>query len=168
MQERQEEITLQAERERLNANLLRSISHDLRTPLTSISGNAGMLFEQGAQLGEEKCHALYADIYDDALWLIELVENLLSLTRLDSVGIRTEPVLLDEVIDEALRHVNQRDKQQRIECSLPEELLMVRVDPKLIMQVIINLVDNAVKYTPAGSRIVVLARRQEVGRWWRL
>ena len=74
---------LQAQQEQLRANLLRTISHDLRTPLTSISGNAGVLMENSSVLDEAKKQRLYADIYDDSMWLINLVENLLSVTRLE-------------------------------------------------------------------------------------
>ena len=95
---------LQAQQEQLRANLLRTISHDLRTPLTSISGNAGVLMENSSVLDEAKKQRLYADIYDDSMWLVQLVENLLSITRLENGGLdlRIQPELLEEVAGEAL------------------------------------------------------------------
>ena len=77
-----EEAAVLAQNEQLRANLLRSISHDLRTPLTSISGNASNLMSMGEEFDEATKKQLYADIYEDAMWLINLVENLLSITRL--------------------------------------------------------------------------------------
>ena len=104
---------LQAQQEQLRANLLRTISHDLRTPLTSISGNAGVLMENSSVLDEAKKQRLYADIYDDSMWLVQLVENLLSITRLENGGLdlRIQPELLEEVAGEALQHLNRRSAE---------------------------------------------------------
>ena len=151
-----------ARQEALRANLLRAISHDLRTPLTSISGNAGILMEQGAGLTEEKKCAIYTSIYDDALWLINLVENLLSITRIENGGMQLhqEPELLDEVFCEALGHLDREAKKHTVTAHLDDDLLMAEMDARLIVQVVINLVNNAVKYTPAGSHILVSAVRE--------
>ena len=94
-----------ARAEQLRSNLLRSISHDLRTPLTSISGNAGVLMSDGGSLTAEHRNRIYRDIYDDSMWLINLVENLLSITRMEGQGVHLhmETELLEEVIDEAMR-----------------------------------------------------------------
>ncbi|WP_306574270.1 sensor histidine kinase KdpD [Anaerotruncus massiliensis (ex Togo et al. 2019)] len=160
--EQKKRISMQVEQEQLRANLLRAISHDLRTPLTSISGNAGILMGSAEKLGEEKKHQLYTDIYDDAMWLINLVENLLSVTRIENgtMNIRMEPELLDEVIGEALLHLSRRSCEHTIATVQEDDLLMARMDSRLIIQVIINIVNNAVKYTPAGSRITISARRE--------
>ncbi|MEG2203982.1 MAG: ATP-binding protein, partial [Oscillospiraceae bacterium] len=106
-------------------------------------------------------HALYADMYDDAMWLINLVENLLSVTRIEngSMGIRMEPELLDEIISEALRHLSRKSAEHRITVLQPDDLLMAWMDSRLIVQVLINIVENAVKYTPPGSEIRISARR---------
>lgn len=151
-----------ARQEALRANLLRAISHDLRTPLTSISGNAGILMGNSSVLDEEKKRRLYASIYDDALWLMNLVENLLSVTRMENGGmrLRTQAELLEEVFQEALDHLDRQAAAHQISVSLPEELLMADMDARLIVQVVINLVNNAVKYTPAGSHIVLSAQAQ--------
>ena len=151
-----------ARQEALRANLLRAISHDLRTPLTSISGNAGILIGNSAVLDEEKKHRLYTSIYDDALWLIHLVENLLSVTRMENGGmrLRMQPELLEEMFQEALDHLDRQAADHRITVSLPDDLLMAEMDARLMVQVVINLVNNAVKYTPAGSQIVLSAEAQ--------
>ncbi|WP_342566222.1 sensor histidine kinase KdpD [Paenibacillus sp. FSL R7-0345] len=159
---RQKEISIQIRQEQLRANLLRGISHDLRTPLTSISGNAGILLANPSVLSEAQKIGLYTDIYDDSMWLINLVENLLSITRIDngSLNLYFQAELLEEVIAEALLHVNRSSAEHIIQTRLEDELLMARMDSRLIMQVLINLVDNAIKYTQAGSAIIVSAKRE--------
>lgn len=153
------EIHAQAKQEQLRSNLLRAISHDLRTPLTSILGNVGFLIGNGDMLDKDKINELYLDIYDDSKWLINLVENILSVTRLDngSVSIKLEPELLDEVILEALKHINRRCSEYNITVDLSDDFLMANMDSKLIIQVIINIVDNAIKYTPPGTNIKISA-----------
>lgn len=152
-----EEAALLAKNEQLRANLLRSISHDLRTPLTSISGNAGILIASEESIKKEKRRQLYEDIYDDSLWLINLVENLLSVTRIEdgTMKLRMTTELLDDVISEALRHTDRRRNEHDIRVKSADSFVLVKIDARLIMQVIINLVDNAVKYTPPGSTIVI-------------
>lgn len=151
-----------ARQEALRANLLRAISHDLRTPLTSISGNAGILMENAAVLDGEKRQKLYASIYDDAMWLINLVENLLSITRMEngSMKLNVQPELLEEVFAEALSHLDRNAVRHHISTELEEDLLMADMDARLIVQVVINIVNNAIKYTPDASCIHLSARRQ--------
>lgn len=163
LNETQKQISMQMQQEQLRANLLRAISHDLRTPLTSISGNAGILMGNSRVLNEAQKQSLYTDIYDDSLWLINLVENLLSITRIDNgtLNLDLQPELLDDVVAEALRHINRKSAEHRIETRLDDEFLMARMDARLIIQVLINIVDNAVQYTPPGSRIVISARREK-------
>lgn len=155
------EAYLQIEREKLRSNLLRAISHDLRTPLTTISGNANMLLDN--ELDAPTRRKIYEDIYEDALWLINLVENLLSVTRIDngtmSLNLQTE--LISEVIEEALTHISRKKAEHHIKTEFDDELLMARVDSKLIIQVIINIVDNAIKYTPSGSAITIKSFARE-------
>lgn len=161
LNETKKQITMQAHQEQLRADLLRGISHDLRTPLTSISGNAGILMGNSKILSEEQKDGLYTDIYDDAMWLIKLVENLLSITRIENgtVNLNLQPELLDEVIEEALLHVNRKSAEHKIETVLGDEFLMAKMDSRLIIQVIINIVDNAIKYTPPGSCITISAKK---------
>lgn len=159
---KREEALAQAKNEQLRANLLRSISHDLRTPLTSISGNAGILLNSASALGEEKQKQLYKGIYDDSMWLINLVENLLSITRMEggTMQLNMEGELLEEVIGEAMRHISRKASEHTLSVTQEGDFLLARMDSRLIIQVIINLVDNAIKYTPPGSHIQVRAFRR--------
>ena len=135
--------------------MLRSISHDLRTPLTSISGTAALLLEN--ELPEDKRRQMYISVYDDARWLIDLVENLLSITRIEGSGKLTDiqPELIDDVFREAVSHADRLLKEHEFQIKIDDDLLMAYMDARLIVQVIINLVNNAVKYTPSGSHIVL-------------
>lgn len=157
-----EQAAVLAKNEQLRANLLRSISHDLRTPLTSISGNAGILMASSQEMTLEKREQLYSNIYDDSLWLINLVENLLAVTKIEdgSMHLKMTAELLDEIMDEALKHISRKSKDHHISVNRSEEFLLVKMDARLIMQVIINIVDNAVKYTPDGSDIVIRSYRK--------
>ena len=154
-----ERATMQAQNEQLRANLLRTISHDLRTPLTSISGNASNLLFNGETLDVETRNKICTDIFDDAQWLINLVENLLSITRIENgrMNLQISPQLMDEMIEEALHHINRKSCEHTITTQYGDEILLVNVDARLIMQVIVNLVDNAIKYTPVGSIIRISA-----------
>lgn len=159
---KQKEAELKAQREEFRANLLRSISHDLRTPLTSISGNAGVLRQSSDQICEEKKQELYTDIYDDAMWLINLVENLLSVTRIENgtMKIEKEPEIVEEVILEAMKHIDRRKTEHHISVRIDDDMMMADMDAKLMIQVIINLVDNAIKYTKEGSHIEISAEKK--------
>lgn len=158
-----EAAALLAQNEKLRANLLRSISHDLRTPLTSISGNAGILISNAEALDGTQKKSLYKDIYEDALWLINLVENLLSVTRIENgtMNLRLQPELLEEIITEALAHTNRLAKEHTIQVNLEDPILLVKADARLIVQVFINIIDNAIKYTQQGSVIQVRASREK-------
>ena len=155
-----EEAMLQAENEKLRANLLRSISHDLRTPLTSISGNAGILLSDGDAIDEPTRSQMYADILDDAQWLINLVENLLAVTRIEQnrMQIRKQPQLVEDIVEEAMHHISRKRSEHDIRVVYEDELVLALCDARLIVQVLINLIDNAIKHTPAGSHIVVRVR----------
>ena len=161
--EEKEKAAVLAKNEQLRANLLRSISHDLRTPLTSISGNADTLLHSYNVLDEQTRKQIFTDIYDDAQWLTGLVENLLSVTKIadGSVKLRLSDQVVDDIVSEALRHIDRRSAEHHITVDCGDEPLLVRVDAGLIMQVLINLVNNAVKYTPAGSNIRITAIPRE-------
>lgn len=152
----------QAQQEALRANLLRAISHDLRTPLTAISGNAGILMENASVLDAAKRRQLYTSIYDDSMWLANLVENLLSVSRIENgtIRLKMEPELLEEVFQEALTHLDRKAREHTITVELPDDMLMAKMDARLIVQVVINIVNNAIKYTPPGSHVQVSARKR--------
>ena len=155
-----EEAKLQAENEQLRANLLRSISHDLRTPLTAISGNASILLSNIKKLDECTVRQMCGDIYDDAAWLTNLVENLLAVTKIEEgrMELHMQPHLAEEIVSEALKHISRKQTEHTITVHHENELLLAKCDARLIIQVIINLVDNAIKYTPAGSHITITTK----------
>ena len=155
--EEKEAAAVLAKNEQLRANLLRSISHDLRTPLTSISGNASNLLSNGPLFDAKTKEQMYADIYDDAMWLINLVENLLSVSRLEQgrMNLHLTTELIDEVVAEALRHINRKRAEYHFHVQSSDDYLLAQMDAKLIVQVLINILDNAMKYTPPGSDIEI-------------
>ncbi|WMI80292.1 DUF4118 domain-containing protein [Anaerotignum sp. MB30-C6] len=161
MSRKREEAAAQAKNEQLRANLLRGISHDLRTPLTCISGNAAVLLNNGDAIDEARRKALYLDIYDDSMWLINLIENLLSVTRIENgtMQLYLQAELMDEVITEALRHIDRKKSEHVIVIEETEEMLLAKMDARLIIQVMINLVNNAIKYTESGSEIKISMKR---------
>lgn len=163
-----EETAVLAKNEQLRANLLRAISHDLRTPLTSISGSAGNLMANYEKMDDVTRVQTFTDIYDDSMWLINLVENLLAITRIEGgqVNLTRSVELMDEVAAEAMRHINRKSTEHSISIRSSQELLLANIDAKLIVQVMINLVDNAVKYTPAGSKIEIGMKKD--GKWIRV
>ena len=152
-----------AENEQLRANLLRAISHDLRTPLTAISGNASNLISNASSFDEQTKLSIYNDIYNDSMWLINLVENLLSITRLEEgrMNLNFTAELIDEVVAEAVKHVHMRQGGQKITVVHKDEFLLAKMDTRLIIQVIINILDNAIKYTPKDSMITITTEKQK-------
>lgn len=161
-------IAVRAQQEKLRADVLRSISHDLRTPLTGICGNAAILAEQGCSGPPERTTALAAAIEEEARYLVGMVENLLALTRLEQQGfaLRLEPELLEDVIAEAVQITGRRAAHHDLRAEMPKTLLMARMDARLMVQVLVNLLDNAVKHTPEGTSIRIRAKAD--GPWVRL
>ena len=157
MTREKQRIEESARQEALRANLLRAISHDLRTPLTSISGNAAILLEDLGDLDESRKKTLYASIYDDAIWLNGLVENLLTITRTENgtIKLNLQSEMVSDAIEEALRHLDRNAARRKIVTDLRDDLLMARMDSALIVQVLINLINNAVKYTPEDTKITI-------------
>lgn len=155
-------IEMETQRERLRS-ILRAISHDLRTPLTSISGNAGVLMEKSILLDESKKQEIYSSIYDDSMWLVNLTENLLSITRIENgtMHLQMNAELIDDVFREAISHVDRKAAEHEISVELADDLLMAKMDVRLIVQVIINIVNDAIKYTPEGSHICLSAKKEK-------
>ncbi|MBQ4382175.1 MAG: sensor histidine kinase KdpD [Oscillospiraceae bacterium] len=152
---KKEESLLLAENERLRANLLRSVSHDLRTPLTSILGNADNLLSGDGSFDRAARRELYRAIYDDSLWLIGLVENLISLSRMEGgqVTLNISSELIADIISEAVSRLGRRLEGYSVTVHHEDDLALVQADARLCVQVAVNLLDNAVKYTPAGTEI---------------
>ena len=160
--EEKEQASIMVRNEQLRSNLLRTISHDIRTPLTSISGNASNLLSHYRQLDDETREQIFSDIYDDSEWLIDLVENLLSISRIENgqMDLHLSSEIMSDIIDEVLRHVDRNASEHNITVRNSDEMLLVDVDARLIMQVLINLINNAVKNTPAGSDICIESRKE--------
>ena len=158
-------IHAQNERERLRSELLRSISHDLRTPLTTISGSAGLLLENYEYLSEKETQALLSDIIEEIEWLNMVIDNTLSVTRFrvgteDSLPVK--PEIVEEIIEESVRRFRRQTAASRtkIHIQVPEEILMIPVNAMLIEQVLINLLNNAVWHGKRTSRIDIIVEKR--------
>ncbi len=163
---RQEQVRLEAEKEKMRGNLLRAVSHDIRTPLTSVLGSATGIMENYDALTKEKKLELLKDIVEEAQWLIRVVENLLSVTRIhgDSTQITTCEEVVEEVIGGAVVKFQKRFPEAVVEVEMPPEVLLVPMDGILIEQVLVNLMENAMLHgeTTKKVRIVVLCSAQRV------
>ena len=152
---RNEEIRLESEKERMRANLLRAVSHDIRTPLTTIYGSAATLLENGDSLSPDQRNLMLQSIQNDSVWLVRMVENLLSVTRLDSdnVKIAKVPTVLDDLIASVLVKFKKRYAAQMVLLSMPEDILIVPMDAMLIEQVLVNLLENAVMHGEGMTKL---------------
>lgn len=153
---KQERLRLEGEKVKMRADLLRSVSHDLRTPLTSIAGSASVLLDS-PELPEDKRRELLGGIRDDSEWLIGMVENLLSITRVGGEGaqIQKMPEAVEEVVADAVRKFRKLYPELPVETEVPEEVLFVPMDAVLICQVLTNLLENAALHGRTTSRITV-------------
>ncbi len=142
----QERIKAEAEKEKMRGNLLRAISHDLRTPLTTIYGSTSVIIDSYDSLPREQQLKLLGQVREDADSLISMVENLLSVTRVneESVRIRKVPTVLEELIDAALTKFSKHYPNQTVQVEIPEEFISIPMDAMLIQQVIVNILGNAV------------------------
>lgn len=154
------ELMIKNNQEELRSTLLRAISHDLRTPLTGISGYAELLLKNSSKITDNKKQEIYTDIYDDSIWLLNLVENLLSITRFDrnEITLKKESESVSDVISEALSHLGRKKDDFIVKTKIEDETLCAKMDGKLISQVIFNLVDNAMKYSPCNTTVTVGAK----------
>ncbi len=143
---KQEQLKAEAEKERMRGNLLRAISHDLRTPLTSICGACSAIIENYEEIPAEKQKRMLRDISVDAKWLTRMVENLLSVTRVDggSMRLKKQETVLDELIDALLVKFQKHYPHQKVIIQMPEQVISVPMDAILIEQVLMNLLENAV------------------------
>ena len=150
-------LKAEGERERMRANLLRAVSHDLRTPLTTIYGASSSVIENYGKLNDAQKLQMAVSIKEDTEWLIRMVENLLSVTRIDSgrVKLLKTPTVLEELIDSVILKFKKRYPSQSVELTLPEELIMIPMDAILIEQVLINILENAVHHAEGFTSLAL-------------
>ena len=160
----QEKLKAEAEAERMRGNLLRAVSHDLRTPLTSICGSCSAIMENYDQISKERQMKLLGDMQSDAQWLTRMVENLLSVTRVDAERVRLakNSTVLEELIDAVLVKFHKHYPAQRVHVQIPSEFLSIPMDPVLIEQVLMNLLENAV-FHARGMKNLWLRVEQQNG-----
>lgn len=153
----QEKIKTEGEKEKMRANLLRAVSHDLRTPLTTIYGSCSAIIENYDRIAKERQIKLLKEIQEDAQWLIQMVENLLSVTRIDKekVNIKKNPTVLEELIDSVLIKFRKRYPNQNVYTDIPDEFISIPMDAMLIEQVIINLLENAVQHAKGMKELIL-------------
>ena len=161
--EKQQEVKMESAREHLRGDLLRAVSHDLRTPLAGILGSASAILENYDALPDNVRKDFLQSIYNDTEWLNNLVENILSMTRFDEgrVNLKKETEVVEEIVAEAVSRIKKRSKRHEICVTIPNEMIMIPADGTLIEQVLVNLLDNAIKHTPEGSRVCVSVVKEE-------
>ena len=162
------EMEREAEREKIHSNLLRAVSHDIRTPLTGIVGATNVLLEQDDTLTPQQRRELLKNANEEAQWLIHIVENLLSITRIgagEDAQVTKTPEAAEEVIEGAVGKFRRRYPQIDVEVRLPEEFFLVPMDPLLIQQVMTNLLENAAVHGVTTTRVAVSLEKR--GKWAR-
>lgn len=145
---RAEELKVESEKEKLRANLLRAVSHDLRTPLTTIYGSGAGIVDNLDSLDKEEIIELAQGIKEDSQWLITMVENLLSVTKINGQGValKKSPIVLEELIDTALVKFKVHHADVDVRLDIPDDIVIIPMDPVLIGQVIMNILENAVRH----------------------
>lgn len=153
----QEKIRAEIERERMRGNLLRAVSHDLRTPLTSIYGASSAIIENFDALTQEQRLKLTKEVQEDAKWLIRMVENLLSVTRIDDgkVQIKKTPTVLEELIDTVILKFRKHFPDQKVIVQIPGDFIVIPMDAMLIEQVLVNLLENAVNHAVGMTELIL-------------
>ena len=162
LSDEQRRILVESEKEKMRSNLLRAISHDLRTPLTGILGASSAILETGEALDSSAGKQLIANIKEDSQWLIRMVENLLSVTRISegTMNVVKVPEAAEEIIGEVVSRIRKRFPRHTIYVHVPDELLIVPMDGTLIEQVMINLLENAIKYSGEDLPVEVYLRKK--------
>ncbi|MBE6036331.1 MAG: DUF4118 domain-containing protein [Clostridiales bacterium] len=158
----QERIRSENEKERLRSNLLRSVSHDFRTPLTSIIGGTSALLENDDSFSQEQRIRLLKGVQEDARWLLRIVENLLSITRMEQssgsikIDLRPEPV--EELVEDTVIKFRRIHPEWNLHVILPDDFLLVSVDPLLIEQVLLNLLENSLRHGKSATHTTLTVR----------
>ena len=158
----QEKLKAEAEAERMRGNLLRAVSHDLRTPLTSICGSCSAIMEHYDQIPKERQLKLLGDMQSDAQWLTRMVENLLSVTRVDAERVRLakNSTVLEELIDAVLVKFRKHYPDHRVQVQIPAEFISIPMDPMLMEQVLMNLLENAVFHAKGMEHLWLRVEKQ--------
>ncbi len=141
-------LKAESEKEKMRANLLRAVSHDLRTPLTTIYGSSSAMLDSYDSLSTEQKKRMVLGIKEDSEWLIRMVENLLSITKIgsDNVKLIKSPTVLEELVDSVILKFKKRYPEQDVNITLPDDLIIIPMDPLLVEQVIVNILENAVQH----------------------
>ena len=163
----QEKMRAEAQQERMRGNLLRAVSHDLRTPLTSIYGACSTLVDNYDNLSPQQHIRLMEDMCGDAQWLIRMVENLLSITRIDGTGVKLskQDTVLEELVDAVMVKFHKHYPTQKVHVRIPEDFVSIPMDAMLIQQVLMNLLENAVFHAKGMTNLwftVSVVQRQAV------
>lgn len=156
----QEKIKAESEKERMRGNLLRAVSHDLRTPLTSIYGSSSAIIENYDSLSKEQQIKLLGEIHEDSQWLIRMVENLLSVTRIDDsiARVTKTSTVLEELIDAVLVKCHKHYPEQQIDVEIPDDFISIPMDAMLIEQVLINILENAILHAEGMTELKLSVR----------
>ena len=160
---KQEQEKAEIDKEKMRANLLRAVSHDLRTPLTTIYGSSSAIIDKYDDLSKEQIVGLLHGINEDAQWLVGMVENLLSVTRIDNNKvkiIKTETVL-EELIDSVLIRFKKRYPNQKVNIEIPDDFIVIPMDAVLIEQVITNILENAVQHATGMTKLGLAVYKRE-------
>ena len=157
-----ENIRMAMERERQRTMMLRSIAHDLRSPLTALSGSGNLLSDNYDRLTDAERRKLAEDVSEETVWLIDLVENILNMTRIGEqrLVLNKQDEVIDDIVTEAAKHTERLLRDRSFTINLPDEIVTAPMDGKLIVQVIVNLLENAVRHTPEGSEITLSAKAE--------
>ncbi|HWT74938.1 MAG TPA: DUF4118 domain-containing protein [Mobilitalea sp.] len=161
--DKQKKVQLEMQKERLRADMLRSISHDFRTPLAGIMGLASTAIDNYNKISDEVRKNFLQSIYEDADWLNELVENILQTTRFEEgkAKLNIAEEAAEEIITDAVSYIKKHARRYNIQVNIPDEIILIKVDGILIRQVIVNLLNNAIQYSPNGSDISVSLYREK-------
>lgn len=159
----QEKIKAESEKERMRGNLLRAVSHDLRTPLTSIYGATSVIMDNYDSIDKQKQLRLLSEIHEDSQWLIRMVENLLSVTRIDDsvTKITKDSVVLDELLDSVIVKFNKHYPNQKVLVTAPNEFTSIPMDAILIQQVLMNIMENAIMHAKGMTELEIVVRIEE-------
>ena len=158
----QEKAKTEAQRERMRGNLLRAVSHDLRTPLTSIYGACSTIIDNYDKLTKQQHMKLLSDVRVDSEWLVRMVENLLSITRIDTdkVHLNKHDTVLEELIDAVMVKFHKHYPDQVVQVQIPDDFISIPMDAMLTQQVLMNLLENAVFHAKGMNNLWLKATVQ--------